>query len=307
MPISSNVIPGSWAAWRVATRPASLPLAVGPVLVGVALACHPQGPLSWGLAAMALVAALLMQVITNLQNDLGFTERGGEGGGQRIGLPRATAQGWLSHAAVRWAIRGLSMLAVGLGMGLLALRGWPVLWLGSASLLAALAYMGGPRPIAYTPWGELTAFLFFGPVAVLGTQWLVGGSLGWISVCAAVAVGALTAAALVVNNHRDQAHDRALGRQTLVVRYGAAVSLQLFSGLLLVPVLAALTMAGATGSGWFLLPLVLLPRLLRIRRSLGRCQSGADFNQTLFQVFNLELQFAVLLAAGAVLAAYWAG
>lgn len=267
------------------------------------MAYQRQGPLSWGLAAMALLAALLMQLITNLQNDLGFTERGGEASGQRIGLPRATAQGWLSHAAVRWAIRGLGVLATALGLALVAYRGLPVLWIGSASLLAALAYMGGPRPIAYTPFGELTAFVFFGPVAVLGTQWLVRGEFAWPSVCAAVAVGALTAAALVVNNHRDQDHDRGLGRHTLVVACGPAVSLRLFSVLLLAPLLAVLAMAVGTGSVWFLLPWALVPRLLRIRRSLGRCQSGADFNQTLFQVFQLELHFAALLAVGALAAA----
>jgi 1,4-dihydroxy-2-naphthoate octaprenyltransferase len=252
---------------------------------------------------MALLAALLMQVITNLQNDLGFTQRGGESRGQRQGLPRATAQGWLSHAAVGWAIRALSLLATGLGLALLAYRGWPVLWIGSASLLAALAYMGGPRPIAYTPFGELTAFLFFGPVAVGGTQWLVSGEVTWISGCAALAIGALTAAALVVNNHRDQAHDRMLGRQTLVVKFGPAVSLRLFSALLIGALLATPVMAWATASAWFLLPCGLFVHVLRIRRRLGCCQSEGDYNQTLFQVFRLELQFASLLAAAALLAA----
>jgi 1,4-dihydroxy-2-naphthoate octaprenyltransferase len=204
---------------------------------------------------------------------------------------------------VGWAIRALSLLATGLGLALLAYRGWPVLWIGSASLLAALAYMGGPRPIAYTPFGELTAFLFFGPVAVGGTQWLVSGEVTWISGCAALAIGALTAAALVVNNHRDQAHDRMLGRQTLVVKFGPAVSLRLFSALLIGALLATPVMAWATASAWFLLPCGLFVHVLRIRRRLGCCQSEGDYNQTLFQVFRLELQFASLLAAAALLAA----
>ena len=303
MQVEYSVRPGSWAAWCVAARPASLPLALGPVLLGIALAYYQHAPLSWGLALLALLAAVLMQVICNLQNDLGFTERGAERQGQRQGLPRATAQGWLSYAAVRWAIRVLSVLATGLGLLLLVWRGWPVWWLGSASLLAALAYMGGPRPIAYTPLGELTVLVFFGPVAVLGTQWLLGGTIDGISVLAALAIGALAAAALLVNNQRDQEHDRLLGRNTLVVCLGSAASLRLFSGLLFGPVLALPVMAWWTGSVWFLLPCGVLGQTMKIRRRLGDCQSGADYNQTLFQVFRLELQFSALLALAALIAA----
>ena len=184
---------------------------------------------------MALAAALLMQAITNLQNDVGYTVRDGERLGDRVGLPRATAEGWLQAAVVRHAIVALSLVGLGLGLWLVASRGWPVLVMGFTSLLAALAYMGGPRPIAYTPFGELTVFVFFGLVAVPGTEWLLTGDTsagGWLG---AVSVGALAAATLAVNNLRDAAHDRLAGRRTLAVVAGSSMGVRFAGALLVTP------------------------------------------------------------------------
>ncbi len=196
--------PGSWRSWAVAIRPGSLPVAISPVLVGGTLGFARTGSIDWVAVLLVLGAALPMQVITNLQNDVGYTVRGGDSSGTRTGLPRATASGWLSVRQVRAGIA----VAVLLGFALVAWRGWPVLAIGAASLLAALAYMGGPRPIAYTPFGELTVFVFSALVAVLGTEWVLTGGTSATTVMAALALGSMAAAALAVNNHRDSAHDR---------------------------------------------------------------------------------------------------
>lgn len=129
-----------------------------------------------------------------------------------------------------------ALVAIGIGLALVAYRGWPVLAISAASLLAALAYMGGPRPIAYTPLGELTVFVCFGLVAVTGTDWVLTGSIGQVSVLASAAIGSL-AAALAVNNHRDIAHDRLVGRRTFAVRFGEHASRRLFDALVLAPYL----------------------------------------------------------------------
>ena len=195
-----SVKAGSASAWLAAVRPPSLLVALSPVLVGAALGWQRAGAIDPAVALIVLAAALLVQVVTNLQNDVGYTVRGGEASGTRIGLPRATALGWLRVRAVRMAIVAVALAATLLGLWLVALRGWPVLAIGVSSLLAALAYMGGPRPIAYTPYGELTVFVFFGLVAVNGTDWVLTGSVGTVSLLASVAIGSLAAAALAVNN-----------------------------------------------------------------------------------------------------------
>jgi len=292
---------GSAAAWVVAVRPRSLFVAISPVLVGATLGFERTGAIDLLATLLVLGAALLMQVITNMQNDVGYTVRGGESSGTRTGLPRATANGWLSVRHVRAGIVVAALVAVGFGLALVAYRGWPVLAIGVASLLAALAYMGGPRPIAYTPFGELTVFLFFGVVAVNGTDWVLTGSVGSVSILASVAIGSLAAAALAVNNHRDIAHDRLVGRRTFAVSFGPQASIGLYGLLLLAPFALLPWMAWAAGAPSMLLPLLLMPAALQLRRDLVACPPGTAFNELLFRTFRLELWFAALLSAGAVL------
>jgi 1,4-dihydroxy-2-naphthoate octaprenyltransferase len=296
---------GSPAAWLVAVRPRTLLVAISPVLVGAALGWQRTGALDLGVSLVVLAAALLMQVVSNLQNDVGYTVRGGESSGTRTGLPRATAHGWLKVRAVRNAIILIALVSTVLGLLLVLQRGWPVLAIGAASLLAALAYMGGPRPIAYTPFGELTVFVFFGLVAVLGTDWMLTEGIGATTVVAAVALGALAAAALAVNNHRDIAHDALVGRRTFAVTFGAAVSQRLYALLLLGPFALTPLMAWLSGSLLMLLPCLLLPAAWTLRRDMQRCPPGIAFNEVLFRTFKMELVYAVLLASGAVLGRLW--
>ena len=161
--------------------------------------------------------------------------------------------------------------------------------------------MGGPRPIAYTPFGELTVFLFFGLIAVTGTDWVLTGSVGAVSALASVAIGSLASAALAVNNHRDIAHDRLVGRRTFAVTFGESGSLRLYSILLLGPFALLPVMAWAGHAPALLLPLLLLPTAWQLRGDFQRSPRGLAFNAVLFRTFTLELWFAALLSAGAVL------
>jgi 1,4-dihydroxy-2-naphthoate octaprenyltransferase len=298
---ASQVRSGSVAAWMVAIRPHSLLVAFSPVLVGATLGFARTGSIDLLAALLVLGAALLVQVITNMQNDVGYTVRGAERSGTRTGLPRATANGWLSVRHVRAGIIVVATVATALGLALVFYRGWPVLAIGVASLVAALAYMGGPKPIAYTPFGEFTVFVFFGLVAVMGTDWVLTGAIGSVSLLASVAIGALAAAALSVNNHRDIAHDRLVGRNTFAVSFGDAASRGLYALLVLGPFALVPLMAWLAQAPALLLPLLLVPAALQLRRDFARCAPGLAFNEILFRTFRLELWFAALLSAAALL------
>jgi 1,4-dihydroxy-2-naphthoate octaprenyltransferase len=298
----STIVPGSAAAWAAACRLPSLLVAVSPVVVGTALAWQRTGELNLPLALLALAAAVLLQVISNLQNDVGYTIRGAERRGNRTGLPRATANGWLTVAQVRRAIVLCAALTVACGLPLVAARGWPVLAMGLGSLAAAMAYMGGPRPVAYTPYGELAVFVFFGVIAVVGADYVQAGSIGAATWLAATALGALAAAALAVNNHRDIEHDRSVGRRTFPVVFGAAAS-QAMYGLSVFGAFALLApLAWLLASAWLLLPLALLPKALRLWRDLIGAAPGPAYTRILMRTFKLELAYATLLALGTVLA-----
>jgi 1,4-dihydroxy-2-naphthoate octaprenyltransferase len=301
------IAPGSPAAWLMALRPRSLLIAISPVIVAAALVYQRTGRLDPGVVLLMLAASVVLQVITNLENDVGYTLRGGERSRTRIGLPRATALGLLTTRQVRLAILLAIVVAMLLGLPLVALRGWPVLLMGVASIAAALAYMGGPLPIAYTPFGEIVVFVFFGLLAVAGSDYtLTGAPVALPTLLGACAMGLLAAAALVVNNHRDIAHDQGVGRRTLPVVLGARASAALYVGSMLVPFALAAAMAWLTHSLWLLLPLLALPIAVKLVNDFRQCPPGLPFNGILFRTFKLELLFATLLAAGAILARYLA-
>jgi 1,4-dihydroxy-2-naphthoate polyprenyltransferase len=301
---ASLVRPGSLQAWAAAVRLPSLLVAISPVAVGTALAWQRTGQFELLIALLALAAAVALQVISNLQNDVGYTARGAELAGNRTGLPRATANGWLSVGQVRTAIVLCCALAIAIGLPVVAARGWPVLAIGLASIIAALAYMGGPRPIAYTPFGEFVVFVFFGLVAVAGSDFIQTGDIGVTTWLAAIALGALAAAALAVNNHRDIEHDRSVGRRTFPVVFGAQTAKHMYSASLYGAFALVLPMAWLEGAATLLAPLLLLPTALRLNRDFVECPPGLAYNAILVRTFKLELAYAALISAGAV-AARW--
>ena len=297
---SDDVVPGSFRAWSVAIRPKTLWIAAVPVAVATSLAwMHGASIVPW-VAALAFAASILVQVITNLQNDVGYTARGLETG-KRVGLPRATAHGWLTPAEVRRAIALGIAGAVAVGAPLTMHAGPVVAAIGAASVIAALAYMGGPRPIAYTPFGEFTVFVFFGLVAVVGTYFLHAGAVRPSAWLAAAAIGSHAAAVLVVNNHRDAEHDRRTGRRTFAATFGQEASGRFYAAALWAPFALALAMATLERSPWLAAPLALLPMARRLQADFANLPAGPAFNMLLFRTVKLELAFGGLLAAGALL------
>ena len=293
--------PGSWSAWLVALRPKTLWIAVVPVFVGTSLAVAETGQVNPLIAFLALVASILLQILTNLQNDVGYTKRGAETA-SRIGLPRATARGWLTIAAVHRALVAVVIATMLVGLPIVMHGGWPVLLMGVASIVAAWAYMGGPRPIAYTPFGELTVFVFFGLIAAVGSYYIQTGALSpsaWLAGCA---IGAIAAAALAVNNIRDCVHDAEVGRRTLVVALGKAASERAFQAALLLPYVLTVALALTDDRLIGLLAvLVTLPAAIGLARDLPRTPPGLPYNEMLFRTFKLELVFGACFTIGALL------
>lgn len=302
-PARIAIRPGSLEAWRIAVRTRTLWIATVPVFVGTSFAYLVSRQVDVLLAALALAAAVLLQAMANLQNDVGYTARGAETG-TRVGLPRATSSGLLTAREVRLAILLAVAATVLIGLPLVARWGLPVLAMGLASIAAALGYMGGPRPIAYTPIGELMVFVFFGLVAVAGSGYVQLGGVTPALLTAGAAIGALAAAVLVVNNHRDIAHDAATGRRTFGVVLGARASSCLYSVLMLAPFAAVPMLVLQTGSQLLWLPLLALPGAIGLVRALPRTPPGLAFNALLMRTVMLQLIFGAMLTVGALLAAW---
>jgi 1,4-dihydroxy-2-naphthoate polyprenyltransferase len=296
------VRPGSPAAWLLAIRPRTLPAAVAPVVVGAALA-GTHGVFAFLPAAAALVGALLIQVATNLANDY-FDFVKGTDTDARVGPTRVVQAGLLSGDAVRRATIAVLALATAVGGYLVWVGGWPILVVGIAALLCAVAYTGGPFPLAYHGFGDLFAFVFFGPVAVAGTVWVQGRVFHPEFVLAGAGVGALVTAILVVNNLRDRETDARAGKRTTAVRFGVTGTRIFYLGLLLLA--AAVPLLGVARFDWTPWTLLSAAGLLLAAQPIRAVlffQDPRDLLPALGGTARVVTWYSGLLAAGFVLGA----
>ena len=283
-------------AWIGAARPRTLPAAVVPVVVGLALAAR-EGPLDAATAVVTLLAAVLIQIGTNLANDY-YDFVAGADTSERLGPRRITQAGLASPATVRAAAFGVLGAAGLLGAWLVAVGGWPIFVIGVCSLVAAVAYTGGPYPLAYHGLGDVFVFVFFGVVAVNGTVLLQTGGVSVLSLLVSVPVACLATAILVVNNLRDLPTDARAGKRTLAVRIGAPATRFQYVTLVMVPFVVAFVLAGVAGPA-VLLTLAAVPLAFREVRALHE-RTGAALNASLAGTARLHLVFGLLLAGGLV-------
>lgn len=284
-------------AWWLAIRPATLPAAVGPVLVGLGVAVG-LGVFVLLPAAAALAVAMLLQVASNLANDL-FDFRSGADNEDRLGPPRAAAMGLLSQREMVLGMALVVGLAALVGLYLVWVGGWVILVLGLLAVASAFAYSGGPWPYGYHGLGEVFVFIFFGLVAVAGTTYLQTLTLEPLSLAAAVPVGALITAILVVNNLRDIDTDRRAGKRTLAVMLGPRGTVVEYDLLLLVamavPIL--LVLAGASGVA-VLLALASAPLAIPLLRVVHGQGDPRRLNPVLRGTARLSLVYSALFAVG---------
>jgi 1,4-dihydroxy-2-naphthoate octaprenyltransferase len=264
-----------------------------PVVVGTA-AAGAAGSVIWWRAAVAMVVAVALQVGTNYANDYSDGVRGTDR--VRVGPVRLVAAGLASPQAVRRAaVAAFGVAACG-GLALAAVAGWWLILVGVACIAAGWLYTGGPRPYGYIGLGEVFVFVFFGLVATVGTTYVQVERITRLSVGAAVPVGLLAVALLVVNNLRDIPGDRASGKRTLAVRIGAPATRKLYAATVLVPFGVAVVLA-AWRPGT-LLALVALPLAIApVRQVLGGVD-GKGLIGVLVATGRLQLVFGALLAAG---------
>ena len=291
--------PPKTSAWLLAIRPRTLPAATAPVVVGSGVAFL-QNQFELLPALAALMGALLLQIGANLANDV-FDYHKGADTAQRLGPTRVTQAGLLTPQQVligMWVTFGLASLA---GAYLAWTAGWPVIAMGIASILAAIAYTGGPYPLGYNGLGEVFVFIFFGPVAVLGTYYVQALSISPLAIWSAVPVGLLITAILVVNNLRDIATDQAAGKRTLAVRLGARATrleyLILVSIAYLLPAILSLTgpVPWLANLVWLSLPMA-VSMVNKVNTLTGR-----PLNSVLAGTGQLTLVHSFLYAAGLTL------
>lgn len=295
-PASSSVAtPIGLALWWQAMRPRTLTIAISPVLAGSGLALADAGHIDPVVALAALVGAVAIQAGTNLYNDVADFLKGGDQP-LRQGPARITAQGWATPDQVKLAATICFVLAALSGLLLVHKVGWPILVLGLTSLLAGWSYSFGPRPIAYTPLGEIFVVAFFGLGAVGGSYYLQTQALTGPVASVSLALGLIGAGVLMANNYRDLEPDRLAGRRTLAILVGPKRSKILYGLFLFAPLAIAVPPLGPSGGA---LALILLPLAVRLAKQFASSARGPAFNGLLAATAKYQFVFAILIVLAA--------
>ncbi|MES2768083.1 MAG: 1,4-dihydroxy-2-naphthoate octaprenyltransferase [Bdellovibrionota bacterium] len=228
--------------WIQAARPKTLVSSFFPALAGILLS-YKLGFFNWLVAAATLSCAIGLQILTNLTNDYFDFKKGADK--ERLGPARVTSSGLVTPAQIKQAILLNIFICLLLGVYLVSVGGFPILFIGILSVAFAILYTAGPFPLAYKGLGDIFAFTFFGPVAAAGSFYLQSGLWADSAIAVGVLYGFLAACLLNANNLRDYDQDTLVNKKTLVVRYGERFGRSLYSAciilsLVLIPIFCIL-------------------------------------------------------------------
>jgi 1,4-dihydroxy-2-naphthoate octaprenyltransferase len=287
----------SFAQWVEGARPRTLPNAVAPVIAGTGAAAWLDAVVWWK-ALLALVVSLALIVGVNYANDYSDGIRGTDdvraGPLRLVGSRLATPRAVLTAAVVSLAIGAAAGLALAI-----ASQPW-LIAVGAACIAGAWLYTGGSKPYGYSGLGEVAVFVFFGLVAVLGTQYTQALRVDWVGAALAVGTGALSSAVLVANNLRDIPTDAESGKITLAVRLGDARTRLLYQALLALTFVLTLVLILATP--WCAVGLVAAPLAVRAARPVRTGRGGRELipvlRDTGLTMLVWSITVALVLASG---------
>ena len=280
--------------WILAARLRTLPAAIAPVLIGCSIAYKGGGFHLWS-ALFAMLGAILIQIGTNFANDY-FDFVNGADTEDRIGPTRATQAGLITPPAMKNAFVLTFALVVPI-IGYMAYRGgWPLIGVGIASIISGILYTGGPRPLGYMGLGDIFVLIFFGPIAVAGTEYVQSLQLSQEAILAGFASGLISTAILVVNNLRDKDTDKHVGKNTLAVRFGSTfVRIEYTLCFVITGIITAYL--ATIHSPWVLLALLPLLRSIPINRSMWT-QSGAALDPNLGKTAQVLILYSLFFSIG---------
>jgi len=281
--------------WISAIRPKTLAAGIVPVLVG-ASAAYQTGAWNPSVFGVALFCSIAIQVLTNFVNDL-FDARKGADTDQRQGPKRAVASGLISDRTMTMVSMGLTACIFLCGLYLVYSGGIPILLIGIVSLIFAWLYTAGPYPLSYLGLGDVFVFIFFGIVATCGTYFLFTHECPWVIYLVAAIPGLSSVTILMANNIRDIDTDRLVHKNTTAVRFGKAVSIRLFTAVMLGIYLSALGLFLVYSFDFrFLLTLLSLPVALSIIKKIYAAERGEEYNTILANCGKLLFINGILLS-----------
>ena len=290
-------------SWWTACRPNTLIVSIAPVLIGLSLSIHDNNFTSYAVALLTIITAILIQIGTNLINDLYDFIKGADNE-NRLGPIRATQSGLLSKKQIKIGAIWCFILALILGCYLVYIGGIPILIIGLLSLLSGYCYTAGPYPLAYNGLGDIFVFIFFGLIAIPGTYYLQTNILFDIdSIIIGVSIGCIAVAILCVNNIRDIESDQKVGKKTLAVRFGRLPIVLLYDMMIVISYLCVLVLFTNLDFYWDLslcLLLFSIPLAFKLIIDVHN-KNGSQLNSVLLDTVNFMRVFSILLMLGIIL------
>lgn len=280
--------------WLRGARLRTLPLAISPVLIGAGTA-NLAGAFDLNLVLLALGVSLFLQIGVNYANDYSDGIRGTDD--NRVGPARLTGGGLAKPKSVLFAALISFVIAACFGLAITIITNqWWFIAVGALCIAAAWFYTGGKRPYGYAGLGELVVFIFFGFVAVVGTDYIQTLELNPLAIYASFMAGSFATAVLLINNIRDIQTDIKSGKRTLASRIGRKPALAIFGFLVLIPFVLVIffwLVAPAT----FLVNLLIIPAILIVIIA-GTAKDAKSLILALQLTSMLSLLFAGLLCYG---------
>jgi len=292
-----DIFMASFGQWISGARPRTLPNAVAPVVAGTGAAAWLHAAVWWK-ALLALAVAVALTVGVNYANDYSDGVRGTDDDragpvrlvGSRLAAPRSVLAA---------AVAGLTVAAAA-GVTLALLSAPWLIAVGAACIAGAWLYTGGSKPYGYAGFGEVAVFVFFGLVAVLGTEYTQALRVDWVGLVLAVSTGALSSSVLVANNLRDIPTDARSHKITLAVRLGDARTRTLYQALLVTA--GALTLALTAATPWCAAGLAATPLALRAAGPVRSGRGGPELIPVLRDTGLAMMVWALAVALALALA-----
>ncbi|MBP9682580.1 MAG: 1,4-dihydroxy-2-naphthoate polyprenyltransferase [Bacteriovorax sp.] len=289
-----------FAHWILEIRPKTLFASIAPVILGISIAYKEQQLIHPLTAFLTLFCALLLQMATNIANDYLDSQKGIDTN-QRLGPIRVTQAGLIPPHKMKMALFTLLGLAFFLGSYLMWKGGTIIIIMGALSLYFAYGYTGGPYPLSYNGLGEVAAFVFFGVIAVTGTNFLQTHSFSPLSVMMSFGPGFISAAILAINNLRDTQTDKASHKRTLSVYFGETFQRNLCLGFILC---SSLLIIGVSFyfQLYLLFPTALLPLLFMSHwRRIAYGPLDSNLNLSLAKTAQYLLLYCLMASIGILL------
>lgn len=283
--------------WMRAARPKTLSAAAVPIISSVGLVMAEGFSIQWWIIICALLASFFIQIGTNLVNDAMDHKKGADTE-TRIGPQRVTQQGIFSFRQVMMAATFSFILAIALGVPLVLHGGWPIVIIGTVSVVMGYAYTSGPYPLAYRGLGDLFVILFFGLVAVGGMYYLLTGQYGFSAVILGLQMGCLSTVLIAINNLRDIHQDRLVNKKTLAVRLGVTSAKVWICFLIVAPFIIGYYWLFTGQIYFYIAPMLSFPLGLSVIKKIIRTDPSPKYNTFLAQSSAYAMLFSILFLVG---------